>query len=129
VGFQNGPVDSAAIYDARCGVGNYSPLFNPLTYKPHKAYYAFMAFNELRKAGKAVSAESDDPDVWVAAAKGADGVAVMVVNFRKKELPLTLDLGGCKVSCCRITDDTRTWEKSELPSSLPPYSFLVVRGE
>ena len=37
VDFQNGLVDSAAIYDARCGVGNYSPLFNPLTYKPHKA--------------------------------------------------------------------------------------------
>ena len=38
---QNGPCDVACIYDARCGVGNYSPLFNPLTYKPHKAYYAF----------------------------------------------------------------------------------------
>ena len=38
IAFQNGPVDSAAIYDARCAVGNYSPLFNPLTYTPHKAY-------------------------------------------------------------------------------------------
>ena len=44
---QNGPCDVACIYDARCGVGNYSPLFNPLTYKPHKAYYAFTAFKEL----------------------------------------------------------------------------------
>ena len=34
-------------------MGNYSPLFNPLTYKPHKAYYAFTAFNELRKRGTA----------------------------------------------------------------------------
>ena len=127
VGFQNGPVDSAAIYDARCGVGNYSPLFNPLTYKPHKAYYAFMAFNELRKAGTAVAAESDDPDVWATAAKGADGVAVMAVNFRNREVPFALDLGGRKVSWCRITDGTRTWEECELPTSLPPYSFIVAR--
>ena len=127
VGFQNGPVDSAAIYDARCGIGNYSPLFNPLTYKPHKAYYAFMAFNELRKAGTAVAAESDDPDVWVAAAKGAEGVAAMVVNFRNREVPFALDLGGRKVSWCRITDGSRTWEECELPTSLPPYSFIVAK--
>ena len=126
VGFQNGPVDSAAIYDAKCGVGNYSPLFNPLTYKPHKAYYAFMAFNELRKTGTAVAAESDDPNVWVAAAKGADGVAVMVVNFVGKEAPLSLDLHGRKVSWCRITDGTRTWEDCELSAALPPYSFVVL---
>ena len=79
VGFQNGPVDSAAIYDARCGVGNYSPLFNPLTYKPHKAYCAFLAFNELRKA-----------------------------------------------VLCRITDATRSFEEVELPSVMPPTSFVVT---
>ena len=128
VGFQNGPVDSAAIYDARCGVGNYSPLFNPLTYKPHKAYYAFMAFNELRKAGTAVAATSDAKKVWAAAAKGADGVVAMVVNFGKEPQPLSLDLGGCRPASCRITDETRTWEECETPSVLPPYSFIAVRA-
>ena len=142
VGFQNGPVDSAAVYDARCGVGNYSPLFNPLTYKPHKAYYAFMAFNELRKAGTAVAVTVDGkafgetgwkcrdfmsaPSVWAAAAKGAEGMAVMAVNFGKEAQPFTLDLGGCKVTDCRLTDETRTWETGALPSTLPPYSFVVV---
>ena len=129
VGFQNGPVDSAAIYDARCGVGNYSPLFNPLTYKPHKAYWAFMAFNELRKAGTAVSAESDAAKVWVAAAKGADGVAAMVVNFGAQPQPLTLDLGGRTVATCRIVDDARTWDEIALPAVLPPYSFVVVTAK
>ena len=129
VGFQNGPVDSAAIYDARCGIGNYSPLFNPLTYKPHKAYYAFMAFNELRKAGTAVAATSDAENVWVAAAKGRNGVAAMIVNFGKAAQPLSLDLGGRGVSSCRITDGTRTWEECELPAVLPPYSFVAVSAE
>ena len=128
VGLQNGPVDSAAIYDARCGVGNYSPLFNPLTYKPHKAYYAFMAFNELRKAGKAVSATSDAAKVWVAAAKGDNGIVVMIVNFGKDAQPLSLDLGGRGVASCRITDGTRTWEECELPAVLPPYSVVAVNA-
>ena len=126
VGFQNGPVDSAAIYDARCGLGNYSPLFNPLTYKPHKAYWAFVAFNELRKAGCAVSATSDAAKVWVSAAKGEKGVVAMIVNFSKDAQPLSLDIGGSAVTSCRITDGARTWEKCELPASLPPYSFIVV---
>ena len=129
VGFQNGPVDSAAIYDAKCGVGNYSPLFNPLTYKPHKAYYAFMAFNELRKAGTAVAATSDAANVWAAAAKGKNGVAAMIVNFGKNAQPLSLDLGARGVSSCRITDGTRTWEECELPAVLPPHSFVVVNAE
>jgi len=87
-----------------------------------------MAFNELRKAGTAVAAESDDPNVWVAAAKGADGIAVMVVNFVNKEAPLSLDLQDRKVSWCRITDGARTWEACELPTVLPPYSFLTLRA-
>ena len=128
VGLQNGPVDSAAIYDARCGVGNYSPLFNPLTYKPHKAYYAFMAFNELRKAGKAVLATSDAAKVWIAAAKGDNGVAAMIVNFGKDAQPFSLDLGGRGVSLCRITDGTRTWEECELPAVLPPYSVVAINA-
>ena len=129
VGFQNGPVDSAAIYDARCGLGNYSPLFNPLTYKPHKAYWAFMAFNELRKAGTAVSAESDGAQVWVAAAKGANGVAAMIVNFGAEPQPLTLDLGGRAITTCRIVDETRTWEEIALPATLPPHSFVSLTAK
>ena len=129
IGFQNGPVDSACIYDARCGIGNYSPLFNVLTYKPHKAYWAFMAFNELRKAGTAVSAESDGAQVWVAAAKGANGVAAMIVNFGAEPQPLTLDLGGRAITTCRIVDETRTWEEIALPATLPPHSFVSLTAK
>ena len=127
VGFQNGPVDSAAIYDARCGVGNYSPLFNPLTYKPHKAYCAFLAFNELRKAGTAVAASSDDSDVFVSAAKKGGKAVVMIVNLSSVEKPLALDAGdGWKAVLCRITDATRSFEEAELPSVMPPTSFVVT---
>ena len=127
--FQNGPVDSAAIYDARCNPGNYSPLFNPFTFEPHKAYWAFMAFNELRKAGTAVAATSVDPQVWVAAAKGNGRQAAMVVNCGAGARPFTLDLGGRKAGKCRIVDDTRTWEETALPTELPPWSILCVGCE
>ena len=127
IGLQNGPCDVACIYDARCGVGNYSPLFNPMTYKPHKAYYAFTAFNELRKAGKAVAAVSSDADVWVAAAKGAGGQVVMLANDSDAEKTLKLDFGGRSAKSCRITDNDRTDASVDgTLDKLPPHSFCVI---
>ena len=128
VDLQNGPCDTAMIYDARCGVGSYSPLFNPLTQKPHKAYYAFMAFNELRKAGTAVVAKSDDGKVRVAAAKGAGAFAVMVVNCSKEPRPVALSVGDGETPrlACRITDDARTWEEAAFPAVLPAWSFVAA---
>ncbi|MBQ7666687.1 MAG: hypothetical protein IJS46_01685, partial [Kiritimatiellae bacterium] len=137
--FQNGPVDSAAIYDARCGLGNYSPLFNPLTYKPHKAYYAFMAFNELRKRGTAVGVLRDDPcpGVYSAAARGADGsVAAMLANTGAEETPFSLHVAGNTPTPgaaavpprwrCRIVDNTRTWDETPLPAAMPPRSIILL---
>ena len=130
IGLQNGPVDVACLYDARCGIGHYSPLFNPLTYKPHKAYFAFAAFNELRKGGTAVAASSSDPDVWAAAAKGSSGGAVMVSNDSDAEKALALDLGGRRVKSVRLTDATRTDAVLDaVPSALPPRAFAVILCE
>ena len=114
------------VYDARCGVGSYSPLFNPLTQKPHKAYYAFLAFNELRKAGTAVAAASSDSKVRVAAAKGGKGSVVMMVNASDVEEPLTLKASMGEGVSCRITDADRTWKEDSLPTKLPPWSFVVL---
>ena len=124
---QNGPCDVACIYDARCGVGNYSPLFNPLTYKPHKAYYAFTAFNELRKRGTAVAAQATgDKNPYVVAAKGEKDAAVMLANDSDNAIPLSCDFQGRTVSSCRITDNDRTDAPIPFPSELPPRSFLVA---
>jgi len=124
VGLQNGPCDLACIYDARCGTGNYSPLFDPMTYKPHKAYYAFVGFNELRKLGAAVKCSVSDDSLWAAAAAADGKAAVMIVNDSDKTVPLTV--GGIRPETCRITDEKRTNEKIALPSELPPHAFVVV---
>lgn len=124
IGLQNGPCDLACIYDARCGLGDYSPLFNPMTYRPHKAYYAFLAFNELRKLGTAVKCVSSDPDLWAAAAKGEAGRALMVANCSKKSIPLQLD--GAEGAEFFLTDTDLTYKKSSVPHELGPESFGVV---
>lgn len=127
IGLQNGPCDLACIYDARCNVGNYSPLFNPLTYKPHKAYYAFTAFNELRKLGTAVRAKvSGASSLVAAAAKGTGGAAVMIANDSNAEVPLVCDFGGREVVACRLTDDTHTDASLPLPETLAPRAFVIV---
>ena len=127
IGLQNGPCDVACIYDARCAIGNYAPLFNPLTYKPHKAYFAFTAFNELRRRGTAVLVEvSGDKDIWAAAAKGEKDAAVMMANDSDKSVPIVCDFQGRTASVCRITDKDRTDEPVTLPTELPPRSFIVA---
>ena len=158
--FQNGPVDSAAIYDARCGIGNDSPLFNPLTYQPHKAYYAFLAFHELRKRGTAVQVNVNAAmnggahTIYAAAALSPlpsslsplpSSLALMLANPGDEEVPFTLEICGdssilhsaffirhspeaapSASACCRITDETRTWEDVPLPAALPPHSILLA---
>ena len=141
LGLQGTSLDSAMIYDARCGLGIFSPLFNPYDYSPHKAYYAFKAFNELYKRGTEVESSSSDRWVtWVAAARGEKDGAVVIAHTGDKEVPLVLELCGrnklrpsprgggvkCKVRECRITDETRTNEIVPPPTMLPPHSFLVV---
>ena len=134
---QNGPCDVACLYDARCGLGNYSPLFNPFTYKPHKAYYAFTAFNELRKRGTAVEVETEGTSLVAAAARGDDGsLAVMLANDSDEAVPFALEMGGTRFVAaadgaahrlsCRITDADRTDAEIPLPAELPPHSFAVI---
>ena len=136
IGLQNGPCDIACIYDARCGVGLFSPLFNPLTQKPHKAYWSFVAFNELRKRDTAVRVAVTDGEgkdaassIYAAAARGANGtVAVMLANIGSKGKPFVLDVGGGNMPCirCRVIDEKRTWKEIPLPAALPPRSVLLV---
>jgi len=126
IGLQNGPCATAMIYDARCGGGNYSPLFNPLTETPHKAYWDYVAFNELRKLGTAVACACDDGEVYACAAAKDGALAVMIANISGKNVPLTLDLGDGKVASCRVIDASRTWEKVPLPPVLAPDTVLLV---
>ena len=142
IGFQNGPVDSAAIYDARCSIGRYSVLFNPLTYEPHKAYYAFLAFHALRQRDMAVVAGMDAGahNLYAAAAATpptstlsplTSNLAILLANTGDEAVPFTLDLGGAdsKRTTARVIDAERTREEGPFPDTLPPHSILLVETE
>jgi len=128
IGFQNGPCDLACIYDARCGVGNYSPLFNPLTYKPHKAYYAFVAFNELRKLGKAVTVTVSGNEALyaTAAADGSGRGALMLANDSDTAIDLPATFGGKAPVAVRVIDLDRTWQEIPYAARIPARGVLLL---
>ena len=127
VGLQNSRCDVACLYDARCGSGSFSPLFDPRTCEPRKAYYAFTAFNELCRRGTAVAVDvSGSTNLWVAAAKGGADAAVMMANDSDDAIPLSCDFHGGVVTACRITDGKRTDADVSMPAELPPRAFIVA---
>ena len=92
--------------------------------------YGDAARNELRKLGTAVRAVSDDADVWVAAANGERGGAVMIANDSDRPVELALDLAGRKAVSHRLTDCERTDERRPgAPGTLGAHAFCVILCE
>ena len=128
VRLQNSPVDLAAIYDARCGPGMYSPLFDPAAWAPRKAYYAFRAFGELYALGTEVPVSCSNKEIAALAALGSDGsAAMMVVNPTEKAQPFISDFGGLAVKSARVTDERCDWSEVNAPSVLTPYSIWLFQ--
>ncbi len=126
IGLQNGPCAVACLYCLE-GLGHfaaYTPLFNSTTLQPHKAYYVFMAFNELCKLGTAVACTSSDPDIYACAAAKDGKVAVMIANCSNKSKPLTLK-GVPTNETCRLADYHGTWREFPLPKEIQSGAFLV----
>ena len=48
-------------------------------------------------------------------------------NISQKAVPFAPDLGGRKVASCRITDAARTDAEVQMPSELPPHSFVLLK--
>ena len=107
-----------------------------MTYKPHKAYYAFMAFNELRKLGQAVKATTDGTKgLSVCAAKKGNAAAIFCANDTDQPMPISCKLDGYSVVSVRYTDGEKTdavVSANDIPAdaALPPRSlrFTVPSG-
>ena len=126
VRLQGSTIDLATIYDARCGSGMYSPLFDPAKWAPRKAYYAFRAFGDLYALGTEVPVACSNKEIAALAAVGSNGdAAMMVVNPTGKALPFISDFGGRKVKSVRVTDESREWSETDIPSALTPWSIYL----
>ena len=131
IAMQNGPMDVATIYDGRCGAGDYSPLFNPSTLAPHKAYYVFRMFAELRRDGRAVKTAADaTAKLRLAASTDGHGRGhALVSNSSWKSVPLKLNAPGWKVTGCRALDKTHDDTEIPLPTTLAANQVLLLTLE
>ena len=124
---QNGPIDDAEIYDARCARGTYSPFFDPATGRPRKAYWVYYMFNELRMLGNAVRASSPYENVYAVASDDGHGSgAVLLANISRAAVPLRFDFDGREIVSCRVIDETRTYEDAPLPDMIPADSVWRI---
>lgn len=128
LGFQDTALDSAMFYDARCGVSAYSGLFNPLTLQPFPAYYGFCAFGELLERGTQTACSCDADGVYAVAATGEKGSCLLIANTTAEEMPLSLSLGGKRVTVCKCIDETHTYTDRALPETLGGYTVLYIEA-
>lgn len=128
--FQNTPLDSAMFYDARCGIGNYSGMFNPETRKPRPAYYSFIAFNELYELGEQAELSSEFKEgVYAVAARNEKRGALVIANTSGEDLPISITADGAKLFECRITTEGECDRRCLMPGVLKNDSTLTVRFE
>lgn len=128
--FQDSAVDDAEIYDARISGSQYSPLFNPVTQTPNKAYYSMKMFGELRALGKCVAMPALPSLVYGCAATDGNGkAAVLISNISDKDWKNNLSFPGYKVESVSLIDDERTMEEVAPGRfrKLPPFCVALVR--
>ena len=81
---QNEPLDMLMYYDVRLHTA-YCGIYNPVNYKPFKAYYSFMSFSELYQIKTQVETKSEEKGVYsISAFNGKDGVCVVTNNTNKE---------------------------------------------
>jgi len=85
--------DMCMYYDAQIR-SNYCGLFNPLSKDVFKAYYSFVAFNELYKLKYEVQSSCDKDEVYVCAASNNGKGAIMVVNRTNEIIKPKIALKG-----------------------------------
>ncbi|MBQ7177873.1 MAG: hypothetical protein IJS08_10715 [Victivallales bacterium] len=119
---QDSSLDDAEIYDARCGMGAYSPLFNPITYQPRRGYYALKAFNELYKRGKALKVTGLPKGVYGVGAKGKKDIALMLANCSGKTQKINLD----NIKSCLLLDETHNLEDVPVPSVIEDNAVMLL---
>lgn len=77
---QNTKMSVMCFYDARIGCSLYGGLFNPLTFQPFCAYYAFKAFGNLYKMETQVECTCDNPAVYSLMATDGNKSGVLLSN-------------------------------------------------
>lgn len=94
---QKAEVDMLMYYDARPG-SSFNGMFDFYTLRPLKGYYPFVMFSKLYELKNEAESQSDDKELFVAAAGNDDEKAIMITYFSTdKEAPgkdITVNIQG-----------------------------------
>ena len=124
--WQDTPLNSAMIYDARLGPSVYGALFNCLTYEPYPAYYAFVAFNRLYCLKNQVSVQFLEQGVYAVAAKDGGEGQLVIANTKDEEISLDIRANGKIISCVMLGEGKNDCEIS-FEGKLPAYSVASIK--
>ncbi len=116
-------------YDARLGASMYGGLFNPITYGPLCTYYSFKAFGNLYRLGTQVEAKCDKDGIYVLAAKGEDGVGVLITNTLS-DAQLSLDTD--RELCAYLIDEDNFYKETDIDTAsftLKENQVLYLEGK
>ena len=118
----------AMIYDARCGIGDYSPLFNCLTYRPHPVYSVFRFYDVLYRAGTRVPVAEDRTNGFyaTAATDGCGKVWMLLSNVGKTPHALPELTAGWTAVGCRVIDAEQVDAEIRVPKTIAPNQVLLV---
>lgn len=134
---QDAGIDAAMYYDAEVTRISFCGLFNEYTFKPEKPYYAFIAFNELKKLGTQLKTDACNEDGYYAlAAANENEKAVMLVNYDRESTDVVVDTqSNGKNAYVYLLDETHNLEivssfKSDdgkVKVTLPENSVVLVK--
>jgi len=127
---QKNPVDMLMYYDARPSIFN--GIFDFYTLRPIKGYYVFSGWNELYRLGTEVFSETDDGELYAAAATDGEDKGAMLVYFtnRPDAEPKTveIDAGGTfDVHILSGTEDDSFMDTLVFPGKLTMMPNTVLR--
>lgn len=124
---QNSSLDSAMFYDARCGMGIYSGLFDCMTYQPLPSYYAMAAFGELYVRGTQTVVDGLPEGVYGCAARADDAVLVLA-NTNEEQVTVSLQTTGADTILeCKVIMDGAVWEDWQFSGQLPENAVVYLR--
>ena len=118
----------AMIYDARCGTGSYSPLFNCLTYSPYPTYSVFKFYDVLYTAGTRVPVAEDRANGFYATA-ATDGRGkgwMLLSNIGPQPHALPELAAGWTAVGCRAIDAEHVDVAIRVPKAVAPDQVLLV---
>lgn len=122
--------DMCMYYDCQL-TSSYCGIFDPVSKKPFKAYYAFYTFGKLYELGNCAECEVSEDGIYALGATDGNRKAVAIVNNIDKAVTVSLSVKGADTQKAEIytvdeqCDFEKVDEKAEV-LTLPPYGIKYI---